>query len=275
MNAKDKKEFKAKLAGRSREELEAMLKETSATIATKGVSDEDKRDAQAAAELINQALKELDASGGQSQNKSKDGPGMVKVRAGKQPVNVDGIHIGAGETGFVPEKRLASLGNLVTKVACALLLAALCLLGSAASAQTQYDLIAPMGGYTAANTNFVVVTNGTATAVTTNLNNIYGVTRFEEVGVHLRFKLQSGTHTDATSLTWATGGNTNHFATAGPGQGTITVAPNGTTFVDYWTNIYVGSAGYLRLGVYTPSTNANTTNALLEVYGKPKRFGNN
>ncbi|MCX6896324.1 MAG: hypothetical protein NTZ16_12665 [Verrucomicrobia bacterium] len=180
--------------------------------------------------------------------------GMVKVRAGNQAVNVDGIHIAAKAEGEVPAKRLASLGSLVTKVGC-LLLGLVLLAGSVQAQQYSTPALASGG------------TNNVAAAST----NIYGsitLTKNDEFGLFLSSVAISASTSNTVWYVDASLDNTNWTTI-----NAITKTQTGTTAATVGTNIYVGAAGYARVRCAIPDNLVALTNITVRYSLKPTRHG--
>lgn len=182
-------------------------------------------------------------------------PGMVKVRAGNQAVNVDGIHIAAKAEGEVPEKRLASLGGLVTKVGC-LLLGCMLLAGTLHAQQYSTPALASGG------TNFVA-------AASTNTYGPITLTKNEDFGLFLSAAAISASTSNTVWYVDVSLDNTNGWTTVNA----ITKAQTGATAVGVTTNITVGSVGYARVRCAIPDNLVAVTNVTVRYSLKPTRHG--
>jgi hypothetical protein len=192
---------------------------------------------------------------------------MVTVRAGARHVHVDGFTIEPKTEAKIQAARVASLGNLVTKVAA---IAVLLLCGFAARAQ-QYSAAA------VAITNGATIkfdgsstTNQTVAASTLQpVNDTITLTKYDQVGFQVSFKLMAaGTAPVPLVFAWSGDGTTwvpNYF--------TMSITPNGTTMVQgiNWTN--VGPVGYMQFTSISNNNNSPITNLMIKPLLKPSRNG--
>ncbi len=128
------------------------------------------------------------------------------------------------------------------------------------------------GAATALVTNNFILTNGTSTAIVSNYNSSASLAKFQEFNLALQFKLV-GAGNGPVVFTWTTSDDGTNWATTGPGAGTISLSANGSTFVNFNTNFYLGSAGYFTLTNIAGATNNATTNISAVVWTKPRRNG--
>jgi hypothetical protein len=120
--------------------------------------------------------------------------------------------------------------------------------------------------------NSVILTNGTTSSVVSNYTAYANLARHEDFSLALQFKLV-GAGNGNVVVNWATSDDGVAWANTGPGTGSITLAANGTSFVNFNTNFYLGSAGYFAITSVAGATNNATTNLSAVVWTKPKRNG--
>jgi hypothetical protein len=111
--------------------------------------------------------------------------------------------------------------------------------------------------------NVLAATTNTYSAVIANC------TQYDQVGLQISMK-GSNTFSGNVTFEFAKGGDSSTFATVAPGAFTLTVAGNGSTQVNYVTNVTMGALGYLKLtSVGNPSASAYLTNVTVSVIKKP------
>ncbi|HWD18145.1 MAG TPA: hypothetical protein VHB20_02610 [Verrucomicrobiae bacterium] len=120
--------------------------------------------------------------------------------------------------------------------------------------------------------NNIILTNGTLTSIVSNYNSYASLAKYQEFNLALQFKLVAAGN-GPVAFTWTTSDDGTNWATSGAGTGTITLNANGTTFVNFNTNFYIGSAGYFSITNIAGATNNATTNLSAVVWIKPKRNG--
>lgn len=94
------------------------------------------------------------------------------------------------------------------------------------------------------------------------------VTRYSEVGIHVNFALDD-TGTSAITLLIKGSLDGTNYATVG--QHSIAIAGNGTTAVNYCTNLNVGSFGYIKVDSIQNANTADCTNLTVRYSLKPVR----
>jgi len=120
--------------------------------------------------------------------------------------------------------------------------------------------------------NNVVLTNGTTSSIVSNYVGYAGLARYQEFNLALQFKLV-GAGNGPVVFNWSTSDDGANWATTGTGTGSISLSANGTTFVNFNTNFYIGSAAYFAVTSVAGATNNATTNLSAVVWTKPKRNG--
>lgn len=120
--------------------------------------------------------------------------------------------------------------------------------------------------------NNVVLTNGTTSSIVSNYTAHANLARYQEFNLALQFKLV-GAGNGPVVFNWTTSDDASNWATTGPGAGSITLSANGTSFVNFNTNFYIGSAAYFSISSVAGATNNATTNLSAVVWTKPKRNG--
>jgi len=120
--------------------------------------------------------------------------------------------------------------------------------------------------------NGVILTNGTSTSIVSNYSSSASLAKYQEFNLALQFKLVGGGAGPVT-FTWTTSDDGANWATTGPGTGVITLTANGAAFVNFNTNVYIGSAGYFSITNIAGATNNATTNISAVVWTKPRRNG--
>jgi hypothetical protein len=197
--------------------------------------------------------------------RAKAEPPKVKVRA-KNFVTVDGQQFQKDQEGTITAGQYAALAcNFVKLGVAALVLGALLLLGSPASAQ-QYKL------------DDLGVTNTIAPAVatTSNIGATNACTKWETFGLQATFKCDGAT-TDNLTLSLLFSADGTNFGSALGDRFTWVIPENGTTAVCAQTNLsstVVGNFGWWKVSYIT---NANSTyqptNFVLRRFTKPVRNG--
>ena len=120
--------------------------------------------------------------------------------------------------------------------------------------------------------NNIILTNGTTTSIVSNYTAYASLAKFQEFNLGLQFKLV-GAGNGPVVFTWATSDDGINWATTGPGTGSISLSANGTTFVNFNTNFYLGSSAYFTISSIAGATNNATTNLSAVVWTKPRRNG--
>jgi len=118
----------------------------------------------------------------------------------------------------------------------------------------------------------VILTNGTTSSVVSNYTAAADLARAQEFNLALQFKLV-GAGNGPVVFNWTTSDDGVNWANSGPGTGSVTLSANGTSFVNFNTNFYLGSAGYFAISSVAGATNNATTNISAVVWTKPKRNG--
>jgi len=120
--------------------------------------------------------------------------------------------------------------------------------------------------------NNIILTNGTTAPIVSNYVAYAGLGRYQEFNLALQFKLV-GAGNGPVVFNWSTSDDGANWATTGAGAGSITLSANGTSFVNFNTNFYIGSAAYFTISSVAGATNNATTNLSAVVWTKPKRNG--
>jgi|GEM_PF-4809133 len=120
--------------------------------------------------------------------------------------------------------------------------------------------------------NGVILTNGTSSSVVSNYTSYASLAKYQEFNLQLQFKL-AGAGNGPVTFNWTTSDDGTNWANAGSGTGAITLNANGTAFVNFNTNVYLGSAGYFSITNIAGATNNATTNISATVWTKPRRNG--
>jgi hypothetical protein len=118
-------------------------------------------------------------------------------------------------------------------------------------------------------------TNNVAPATVQTYPTYWNLTQHDQAALLLSFK---GNHADLgvspQTFTFAFGPDSTTKATLAPGLIAMTFAANGTTTVNYVTNLNVEAHGYLHLvSLSNTNTAYSVTNLTIKVYTKPIRQG--
>jgi hypothetical protein len=193
----------------------------------------------------------------------------IRAKA-KNALLIDGKPIAKDqEVKLTPQQYGAHAINLV-KLACVALVAALFLMARPAKAQQYDNAFLALTNGSALNMDGIITNCNFLAGGTKNINDVIATTKYGEVGLFLGSSaIGASTSNTVWQIDYGPDG-TNWAAFA-----TITYPDTGTTPTGVFTNLIVGSAGYVRVtSVASPTSLVAKTNIIAKRVLKPSRFGN-